>query len=111
MARIDIPSEVIHQILILLRTWGNNPAFGKKWSNPGTAMVIATENGRFNLLEWWKSSRLPCVYTSLGLTRAISIGDVDVLEWWRSSGMPFKWKGFVMDIASTMVRTDLLEWW
>ncbi|KAI9159601.1 hypothetical protein H9P43_008941, partial [Blastocladiella emersonii ATCC 22665] len=75
------------------------------------AMNFASMNGHFNVLEWWKASGNPPMYSQLAFTGPAKNGDVAALQWWRDSGLHVG--GFtdkIMDVASEFGQVAVLEW-
>ncbi|KAI9175227.1 hypothetical protein H9P43_006588, partial [Blastocladiella emersonii ATCC 22665] len=75
------------------------------------AMNFASMNGHFNVLEWWKASGNPPMYSQLAFTGPTKNGDVAALQWWRDSGLHVG--GFtdkIMDVASEFGQVAVLEW-
>ncbi|KAI9184689.1 hypothetical protein H9P43_003744, partial [Blastocladiella emersonii ATCC 22665] len=86
-------------------------ASGPLWHYTVHAMNFASMNGHVNVLEWWRTSGNPPMYSQLAFTGAAKNGHVAALQWWRDSGLHVG--GFtdkIMDVASEFGQVAVLEW-
>jgi len=75
------------------------------------AMNQASNNGNIKILEWWKNSGLPSIYSEEAIDSACGSGHVDVLNWWMASGLPLKYSKKAIDLASGSGHVDILDRW
>ncbi|KAL7946559.1 hypothetical protein V8C42DRAFT_321030 [Trichoderma barbatum] len=99
----------------ILDYWKNSPHFQNRHVYDTEAMDGASKNGHVHILQWWKQSELPLLYTKVSLEQASSNGLISVLNWWRDAaaldhnialkpGRSLLW-------AATNGQVDVLRWW
>jgi len=47
----------------------------------------ASVNGHIKILQWWKDSGLPLLYSACAQTKAQANGHIDIYLWWKDSGL------------------------
>ncbi|KAI9348997.1 hypothetical protein DFJ73DRAFT_777183 [Zopfochytrium polystomum] len=91
------------------------------------AMDVAIQRGCVAVLQWWKDSGVPLlysasainiasqkgqlVYSSAAMDFASYSGRVGVLQWWRDSGLELKYSAMAMDFAASRGHLAVLRWW
>ncbi|UKZ81017.1 hypothetical protein TrVFT333_008784 [Trichoderma virens FT-333] len=99
----------------VLDYWKNSPHFQSRHVYDTEAIDGASKNGHVHILQWWKQSELPLLYTKVSLEQASGNGLISVLEWWRDAaaldhnivlkpGRSLLW-------AATKGQPDVLRWW
>ncbi|KZZ92766.1 Flavoprotein [Ascosphaera apis ARSEF 7405] len=78
----------------------------------------ASRAGFVNVLEWWRTSGLPLLYTERALEAASAQGHISVLEWWKNthdtapSYAPIELKpGKSVLLAAQSGCIESLAWW
>ncbi|EEQ32135.1 conserved hypothetical protein [Microsporum canis CBS 113480] len=81
------------------------------------AMDSASRAGFIHVLEWWRNSGLPLLYTERALESASAEGHVAVLSWWRNASecspehaLPLKVGKSVL-LAAQSGKTNSIAWW
>jgi hypothetical protein len=74
------------------------------------AMDWASHQGHLNVLGWFLESGLQCKYSENAVDWASDAGHVHVLDWWKSSGLMFKWSCRAVTSAKEAGRMDVLRW-
>ncbi|KAF3492358.1 uncharacterized protein GIQ15_01875 [Arthroderma uncinatum] len=81
------------------------------------AMDSASRAGFIHVLEWWRKSGLPLLYTERALESASAEGHIAVLSWWRNASecspehaLPLKIGKSVL-LAAQSGRTNSIAWW
>ncbi|KAK2858454.1 hypothetical protein FQN49_004723 [Arthroderma sp. PD_2] len=81
------------------------------------AMDSASRAGFIQVLEWWRNSGLPLLYTERALESASAEGHIPVLSWWRNASecspehaLPLKVGKSVL-LAAQSGRTNSIAWW
>ncbi|KAK2796541.1 hypothetical protein FQN51_009321 [Onygenales sp. PD_10] len=101
----------------LLTWWRNCSALPTKGYLP-EAVDSASRAGFLHVLDWWRQSGLPFLYTERALESASAEGRVPVLDWWKNLSqsapiydpVPLK-IGKSALLAAQSGRTASLEWW
>ncbi|OJD11452.1 hypothetical protein AJ78_07779 [Emergomyces pasteurianus Ep9510] len=82
------------------------------------AIDAASRAGFVDVLEWWRQSGLPFLYTEKSLESASAEGQIAVLDWWKNTsktaapGDPVPLKvGKSVLLAAQSGRTNSLAWW
>ncbi|TFA98109.1 Uncharacterized protein CCMA1212_010161 [Trichoderma ghanense] len=99
----------------VLNYWKNSLHFRGRHVYDTEAMDGASKNGHVHILQWWKESGFPLLYTKASLEQASSNGLISVLDWWRNAaaldhnvvlkpGRSLLW-------AASNGRADVLKWW
>ena len=117
----DKASSVFGRVEIL-DFWNTSPSFLTKKYTP-EALDGASKQGFVHVLDWWRTSGLPLLFTEAALEQASSQGHVDVLEWWKNMAgekeaaplpqtEPLKLKpGKSICYAAQAGRADIVGWW
>ncbi|KAL7790460.1 flavoprotein [Trichoderma ceciliae] len=99
----------------VLDYWKNSPHFQNRHVYGTEAIDGASKNGHVQILQWWKQSELPLLYTNVSLEQASGNGLILVLDWWRDAaaldhsivlkpGRSLLW-------AARNGQADVLRWW
>ncbi|KAH0491574.1 hypothetical protein TgHK011_002999 [Trichoderma gracile] len=99
----------------VLNYWKNSPHFRGRHVYDTEAIDGASKNGHVHILQWWKESGFPLLYTESSLEHASSNGLISVLDWWRNAaavdpnivlepGRSLLW-------AASKGREEVLRWW
>ncbi|KAK1244666.1 hypothetical protein MKX07_003465 [Trichoderma sp. CBMAI-0711] len=99
----------------VLDYWKNSLHFRGRHVYDAEAIDGASKNGRVHILQWWKESGFPLLYTKASLEQASNNGRISVLDWWRNAaavdhnivlkpGRSLLW-------AASNGREDVLRWW
>ncbi|RFU73292.1 hypothetical protein TARUN_8963 [Trichoderma arundinaceum] len=99
----------------VLDYWKNNPHFQSRHVYDTEAIDGASKNGHVHILQWWKQSGLPLLYTHVSLEQASGNGLISVLAWWRDAAaldnsIVFK-PGRSLLWAARNGQADVLRWW
>ncbi|KAH6610643.1 hypothetical protein Trco_000663 [Trichoderma cornu-damae] len=99
----------------VLDYWKNSPHFHNRHVYDTEAMDGASKNGHIQILQWWKQSELPLLYTEVSLEQASGNGLISVLDWWRDAAAPdhsiaLK-PGRSLLWAARNGQADVLRWW
>lgn len=70
-------------------------------------MDMASINDCVDVLEWWKKSGLPLIYTK----ESMDLGGIKALDWWLHSGLKLIYTRHAIDFAWDDNHIDKLEWW
>ncbi|KAK0766216.1 hypothetical protein N5P37_001107 [Trichoderma harzianum] len=114
-AFLPIKASAYYPQVKVLDYWKNSPHFQNRHVYDTEAIDGACKNGHVHILQWWKQSGLPLLYTKVSLEQASSNGLISVLEWWRDAaaldhnivlktGRSLLW-------AATNGQADVLRWW
>lgn len=101
----------------ILTWWRDSPAIPSKDYGPD-AVDGASRAGFVHVLEWWRTSGLPLIYSDRALESASAEGRVAVLDWWKNASanappsdpIPLKVGKSVL-LAAQSGQTESLAWW
>ncbi|KAI5297345.1 hypothetical protein KEM55_004831, partial [Ascosphaera atra] len=68
----------------LLDWWRNCPTITRKEYGPDS-VDAASRAGYVHVLEWWRTSGLPLLYTEHAMESASAQGHIAVLDWWKNT--------------------------
>ncbi|UKZ85564.1 uncharacterized protein TrAFT101_001419 [Trichoderma asperellum] len=99
----------------VLDYWKNSQHFQNRHVYSTEAIDGASKNGHVQVLQWWKQSGLPLLYTKVSLEQASSNGHIPVLDWWldtaaRDCSIPLH-SGRSLLWAAKNGHADVLRWW
>ncbi|KAI8803038.1 hypothetical protein BJ742DRAFT_777712 [Cladochytrium replicatum] len=123
---LQLPDEIVDEILVQLGTWAGKPALAYKASTylrrPRAKRLIeslirlpsvdeASSRGFVDVLELHRLLGYN-LYSDVAMDLASKYGHIDVLEWWRvSSGSSLYWTRHAVEWASAFGHVDVLQWW
>lgn len=100
----------------VLDYWKSSLHFQGRHVYDTEAVDGASKNGHVHILQWWKKSELPVLYTKVSLEQASGNGLISVLDWWRETAAALD-NGIVLKPGSALLwaarngRADVLRWW
>ncbi|EFR04923.1 hypothetical protein MGYG_07925 [Nannizzia gypsea CBS 118893] len=116
LLNLPFRASAIYGNTALLDWWLRCPELPKK-DYLTDAMDSASRAGYIHVLDWWRNSGLPLLYTERALESASAEGHVSVLSWWRNASecspehaLPLKVGKSVL-LAAQSGRTNSIAWW
>ena len=117
LTQLPLRASSIYDNPAILTWWRDCPALPTK-DYQADAVDGASRAGFVHVLEWWRTSGLPLLYTERSLESASAEGHIPVLEWWKNTSanapvsdpIPLK-TGKSILLAAQSGRTSSLAWW
>ncbi|KDB24327.1 hypothetical protein H109_03772 [Trichophyton interdigitale MR816] len=116
LLNLPFRASAIYGNTALLDWWLHCPELPKK-DYLTDAMDSASRAGYIHVLDWWRNSGLPLLYTERALESASAEGHISVLSWWRNASecspehsLPLKVGKSVL-LAAQSGRTNSIAWW
>ncbi|KAK2754278.1 hypothetical protein FQN54_007158 [Arachnomyces sp. PD_36] len=117
LTQLPLRASSIYNNPSILTWWRDCPALPAKDYHPD-AVDGASRAGFVDVLEWWRTSGLPLVYSERSLESASAEGNIAVLEWWKrasenapaSNPIPLR-TGKSILLAAQAGCTSSLAWW
>ncbi|EGD95058.1 hypothetical protein TESG_02551 [Trichophyton tonsurans CBS 112818] len=116
LLNLPFRASAIYGNTALLDWWLHCPELPKK-DHLTDAMDSASRAGYIHVLDWWRNSGLPLLYTERALESASAEGHISVLSWWRNASecspehsLPLKVGKSVL-LAAQSGRTNSIAWW
>ncbi|EFE42977.1 hypothetical protein TRV_02342 [Trichophyton verrucosum HKI 0517] len=116
LLNLPFRASAIYGNTALLDWWLHCPELPKK-DYLTDAMDSASRAGYIHILDWWRNSGLPLLYTERALESASAEGHIPVLSWWRNASecspehsLPLKVGKSVL-LAAQSGRTNSIAWW
>ncbi|DAA79164.1 TPA_exp: Uncharacterized protein A8136_2949 [Trichophyton benhamiae CBS 112371] len=116
LLNLPFRASAIYGNTALLDWWLHCPELPKK-DYLTDAMDSASRAGYIHVLDWWRNSGLPLLYTERALESASAEGHIPVLSWWRNASecspehsLPLKVGKSVL-LAAQSGRTNSIAWW
>lgn len=117
LTQLPLRASAIYDNRTILTWWRDCPALPTKDYHPD-AVDGASRAGFVDILEWWRTSGLPLLYTERSLESASAEGNIAVLEWWKNASAnaplsdPIHLRpGKSILLAAQSGRTSSLAWW
>lgn len=117
LTQLPLRASAIYNKPSILTWWRDCPALPTKDYHPD-AVDGASRAGFVDVLEWWRTSGFPLLYTERSLESASAEGNIAVLEWWKNASAnappsePIHLRpGKSILLAAQSGRTSSLAWW